>query len=104
VGRLSTLIDDLFELSQIDAGALRLEREPTSLRDLVSDTIGAMTPEARRRGLGIAGEVDDVLPLVDVDARRIQRVLSNLVHNALTHTAQGGVRVRARTTGPEVVV
>lgn len=104
VARLSTLIDDLFELSQIDAGALKLEREPASLRDLVSDTIGAMSAAAHQRGLQIAGDVDETLPLVDIDARRIQRVLSNLVQNALAHTTRGEVRVHARAAGNEVEV
>ncbi len=104
VARLSTLIDDLFELSQIDAGALELHLEPASLPDLISDTLEAMRAQARQRGLALEGEVADGLPDVLVDSRRIQRVLFNLVQNAIRHTAAGSVFIHARAAGAEVAV
>ena len=93
VGRLSRLIDDLFELSQLDAGALTLQLEPGSLRDLLSDTLESLQPRAQDKGLRLAGQVDSDLPPVVMDAARIQRVLDNLVQNAIRHTPPRGVIV-----------
>lgn len=105
VARLSILIDDLFELSQIDAGVLDLHLERASLRDLVSDTIESMRPQAQQRGLTFDGEVGEALPDVLVDARRVQRVLVNLVHNAIRHTpAHGTVFIHAQQDGDQVRV
>ena len=103
VGRLSSLIDDLFELSQLDAGALRLQLEPGSLRDLLSDTLESLQPQAHARGLRLAGQVDSDLPPVVMDATRIQRVLYNLVQNAIRHTPPEGVIVLEAQEEPNTV-
>ena len=93
---LSRLIDDLFELSRIEAGALALAPAPTSLEDLLSETLERMTPQATARGVTLDGRAAPGLPLLPLDARQIGRVLVNLVDNALRHTPEGGqVRVEA---------
>ena len=104
VARLSTLIDDLFELSQIDAGALKLHLEPTSLRDLVSDILVGMGPRAEQQGVALTGEVDESLPLALIDPQRMYRALSNLVQNSLQHTKAGRVFIHARLAGRELEV
>ena len=105
VERLAFLIDDLFELSQIDAGALRLNLEETCLSDLVSDTLEAMRPQAEQRQVILAGAVDQHVPPVLADPPKLQRVLYNLVQNALRHTpADGTVVLEAREEGPEIRV
>jgi signal transduction histidine kinase len=105
VERLSGLINDLFELSQIDAGALVLRLERGSLEDLISDTLRSLGPQAERRGVRLAGEVDAALPPVPLDPSRVQRVLDNLIGNALRHTPEGGtVEVRASAEGDGVRV
>ncbi len=88
--RLSVLINDLFELSQIHAGALRLTREPSSLSDIISDTLVSMGAQARERNIALNGSVPRALPPVDIDPARVQRVLNNLLDNALRHTPAGG--------------
>jgi signal transduction histidine kinase len=90
VHRLSGLIDDLFELSRLDAGALTLNLEPGSLHDLVSDTLEAIQGQVAEKRLRLRGEVAEDLPPVMMDAARIQRVLSNLVQNAIRHTPPDG--------------
>jgi signal transduction histidine kinase len=90
VHRLSGLIDDLFELSRLDAGALTLHVEPGSLHDLVSDTLEAIQVQAAEKGLHLRGAVAEDLPPVMMDVARIQRVLSNLVQNAIRHTPPDG--------------
>jgi len=90
VHRLSGLIDDLFELTRLDAGALTLHVEPGSLHDLVSDTLEAIQVQATEKGLHLRGEVAEDLPPVMMDVARIQRVLFNLVQNAIRHTPPDG--------------
>jgi signal transduction histidine kinase len=95
VTRLGSLIDDLFELSRLEAGALRLQLEAGSVRDLLSDTLRVLQPQATQKGLRISGQVDSELPPVVMDSARIQRVLYNLVQNAIRHTPERGVIVLA---------
>lgn len=90
VHRLSGLIDDLFELSRLDAGALTLHLEPGSLHDLVSDTLEGIQVQAVEKGLHLRGAVAEDLPPVMMDVARIQRVLTNLVQNAIRHTPPDG--------------
>jgi signal transduction histidine kinase len=105
IAYLSRLIDDLFELSQLDSGLLQLHPEASNVRDLVSDTLEALKPQADQRRLVLCGEVPDYLPDVVMDVPRMQRVLYNLVQNALRHTpADGSVVIRALDTGDEVQV
>lgn len=90
VQHLSNLVDDLFELARIDAGALRLQEERASLRDLVSDTLASFQQRAERQGVNLAGAVASDVDPVFIDAAKVQRVLSNLLENALRHTPPGG--------------
>jgi signal transduction histidine kinase len=96
LAKLGRLVDDLFELARIDAGVLRLELEETSLRDLVSDTLSSFGPEAKRRGVRLVGEIAPEVDPVLASPSKLQRVLYNLVSNALRHTpADGSVFLRA---------
>jgi signal transduction histidine kinase len=102
---LSLLIDDLFQMAQIDAGGLQLDLAPNSLGDLISDTLESFSELAARQGISLEGTVDPDVDPVCMDAARIGRVLNNLVGNALRHTsAQGRVQVCARRQGPRVEV
>jgi len=93
---LSRLVDDLFELSRIDAGVLELTLEETSLHDLISDTISGFQAQAEMRGVRLVGEVTGDVDPVLANPPRLQRVLHNLVSNALRHTpADGTVALRA---------
>ncbi|HSF82047.1 MAG TPA: HAMP domain-containing sensor histidine kinase [Anaerolineales bacterium] len=102
---LSALIDDLFQMAQLDAGGLQLNLENNSLSDLISDTLESFTEMAARQRVTLSGsttaEVDPVL----MDAQRVGRVLNNLVSNALRHTPAGGnVDVQASRTPAGVQV
>jgi two-component system sensor histidine kinase SaeS len=105
INYLSRLIDDLFELSQLDFGLLQLQPESASISDLVSDTLEALRPQAEQRRLTLQGEVDGYIPEVLMDTSRMQRVLYNLVQNALRHTPpDGAVLIRAADHGEEVEI
>jgi signal transduction histidine kinase len=81
----------------VDAGGLQLDCQPNSITDLVSDTIESFSELASRQGVRLSGEADPDLDPVVMDARRIGRVLANLVSNALRYTPPGGsVTIRAR--------
>jgi signal transduction histidine kinase len=102
---LSHLIDDLFELSQINAGLIGLQLDRASLQDLVSDTLESVSAQAAQAGMTVSGCVADDLPPIPMDARRVQRVLLNLVQNALRHTpANGTIHIEVADLGPELQV
>ena len=107
VDRMSRMVDDLFELSRIHAGVLRLAPEPVSLGDLLSEAIAAAEPVAAARTVSVGGSVDPGLE-VYADPGALSRVVANLVGNAVRHTAPGGrVDVRGRAVpggGAEVSV
>jgi signal transduction histidine kinase len=90
IDRLSGLIDDLFELSQIDAGALRLDLQLVAPSDLVSDLIEGLRPQAEVRAIALRGEVASGLAPAPMAAGKVERVIENLVTNGIRHTPAGG--------------
>jgi signal transduction histidine kinase len=104
VDGMSVLVDDLFELSRIQAGTLTLSLEDLPVHDLVSDALAAARPVAEDQGVRLVGEAPpDVV--VRADERQVQRALANLVLNAIRHTPRDGtVAVRAdRVAGGTVL-
>ena len=104
VEHLSTLVDDLFELARIDAGALTLELRDAELEPVVEACLRGVEADARRRGVDLDASVPK-----DVRARfapeKVERVLFNLITNALRHTpSDGSVAVRVEQLGREVQV
>jgi signal transduction histidine kinase len=105
VERLGALIDDLFELARIDAGALQLEMSPLPIEEIAADVVAGMEPQARGLSIELALDAQPALPKALVDGRRIERAISNLVRNALQHTPRGGrVEVSLRQDGAWIVV
>jgi signal transduction histidine kinase len=101
---LSTLIDDLFQMSQIDAGGLKLDLTENSLSDLISDTLESFAQLARQKEARLEGSLEPGLDLVWMDGQRIGRVLYNLVSNALRHTPPGGAVVVNASRCPDGVL
>jgi signal transduction histidine kinase len=95
VDRLTLMIDDLFELSRIHAGALRLSKRMVGLEDLVAEVVASAEPVARAKGVRLTGAAVRGMP-VFVDSAEMGRALRNLVTNAIRHTpSEGGVDVLA---------
>jgi len=90
VERLSRLVDDLFELSQIDAGALTLRPEPTDLGELIAEVLDRFTPGAEAVGVRLDLQIPEQFGVVCVGREQIGRVLANLVANGIRHTPPGG--------------
>lgn len=93
VDRLARMVDDLFELSRIHAGALQLSFSQVSLPDLVSDTLAGADALARAKGIKLFGRAGNVPASVRADQRELARVVSNLVANAIQHTPDDGTVV-----------
>lgn len=87
---LTVLLDDLFELSRLESGALALHRERMPLEEVISNVLEATHEQAEQAGVTLIGRVEGTLPPVLIDARQAQRALTNLAQNALRHTASGG--------------
>jgi signal transduction histidine kinase len=89
VERLSRLVDDLFELSAIQAGTVVVQLEPTSLPELVTEVLDRFEPEAAAAGVRLERHLDGDRP-VAAGGDQLGRVLANLVVNGIRHTPPGG--------------
>lgn len=88
--RLAGLVDDLFELSRIQAGALRLEMHCIPLRDLVSEALAGAAGVARAKNVNLEGRMDDDGAELNVSLPEMARVVRNLLENAIHHTPSDG--------------
>jgi len=105
VEALTTLIDDLFELSRIEAGEIAWTMGQVELRELIGDTVAAMRAPAEAHGVVLAADLPAHEVLARANAEKVQRVLFNLIQNAIRHTpADGSVTVRARSAAGGVEI
>jgi signal transduction histidine kinase len=107
INALAALIDDLFELSRLEAGEIEWSLERVRLDDLLGETVAAMRPAAEAKRVAVVAEVSRDLESARANPEGVQRVLFNLIQNALRHTpADGSVTVRAQSgvAGPEIEV
>ena len=102
---LGNLIDDLFELSRLEAGDIQWTMERVAVAELISDTVAAMNPEADSERVRVLAELPPRLADAQANSEKLQRVLFNLLHNAIRHTPpDGSVTVRAETTADGVEI
>jgi signal transduction histidine kinase len=105
VSNLALLIDDLFELSKIDSGRLQLKLEGGCISDIISDTLESMRAQALAKQVRLTGQVDPNTPNLTMDSAKIQRVIYNLVQNAIRHTpSDGSVFIAAATVDEGIKV
>lgn len=93
VERLARMVDDLFQIAQIDAGALPLDRRPVSLTEVAAEVTDGMQARAAAAGIALRLADADPLPPIALDGALVARAVGNLVANALEHTARGGAVV-----------
>ena len=105
IERLGGLVDDLFELSRIQAQAVRLMLEPVAVAELVSDTIASARVSADRKGVRLTGDGLDRSAIVELSIPEMARVLHNLLDNAIRHSPPGGeVHVSVDSSDDDMVV
>jgi signal transduction histidine kinase len=105
VSALGSMVDDLFELSRLEAGDLEWSIGQVELPELVDETVAAMRVEAEAKGVGVSAELGALPRPARADPDRLQRVLFNLIQNAIRHTpADGSVTVRAEQAGDWVEI
>lgn len=102
VGRLA---QELFELARLEYGVVKPDKEPFSLADLVQDVFQKFELAAEARQQRLVPDIAPDLPVVSADFGMIERVMTNLLDNAIRHTPAGGdIRVKLRRDGDGVVV
>ncbi len=103
--RLMQLINDLLNFSRYQNGLQKLTLAPCSLDELLEQAQGRFIEQAQQQGISLLLEIQAPLPRLHADRPQLERVLDNLVDNALRHTARGGqIRLQARRHGERVIV
>jgi len=102
--RLDKLMRDLLDLSRIEAGESQPQLAAVSARDLLINAVKELRPQVEAKGLELSIDAPVELPLVMVDRLQIERVISNLVSNALRHTKNGKIKISAERRDNQVVV
>lgn len=90
LGRLEALVTDLLEITKLEAGQVTLSRQPTDLRHIADRVVAALHPLTDAKTQGIEVDWPEHLGLVEVDRRRIEQVLTNILSNAIKFTPKGG--------------
>lgn len=90
IENLNKLVHELFELSRLDALQIQPQLEPLAVSDLVQDVVMKLQPDATQKHIQLQAVHTDQLPMVDADVSMIERVLSNLIENAIRHTPADG--------------
>ncbi|WP_224361650.1 sensor histidine kinase [Hyalangium versicolor] len=99
---LLDLITSILDISQLEAGKLRLAFAPVDAAEVVVGAVSSVTPQAKRKGLTLDVRFPEFRqPRVLADKGRLQQVLVNLLANAVKFTSQGGVRIRLSEVGPQ---
>ncbi len=97
---LLAIINDILDLSKIEAGKLDLEAAPGDPAEIVEDVLALFWERARSKGLDLAAHIDPATPaLIETDATRLRQVVGNLVNNAIKFTEVGAVMVQVAPNG-----
>ncbi|HLK56105.1 MAG TPA: PAS domain S-box protein [Chthonomonadaceae bacterium] len=93
---LLALINDVLDISKIEAGQLEVARAPFEIRATIEDTLRTVSPQAQKKGLALAAAIAPGIGVVVSDRRRVEQILLNLLSNAIKFTERGEVRLECR--------
>ena len=103
--RLMQLINDLLNFSRYQNGMQKLTLAPCNLQQMLEDASARIAAQAAARHIELVLELQEPLPVLNADQAQLERVLDNLLDNALRHTADGGqIRLQARRHGERVII
>lgn len=103
--RLTQLINDLLNFSRYQSGLQKLDLAPCSLDELLERARLRFAEQAAHKQIELTMELEAPLPRIQADAAQLDRVLDNLLHNAVRHTANGGrIRLHARRHAERVII
>jgi PAS domain S-box-containing protein len=100
---LLNLINDVLDISKIEAGELEIERKAFDMRGAIEKMVRTLSPQAEKKGLGLVAEVAPEVGGIVSDRRRVEQVLINLVNNAIKFTEKGEVRVECHVDDGQLV-
>jgi signal transduction histidine kinase/DNA-binding response OmpR family regulator/HAMP domain-containing protein len=101
---LLTLINDILDLSRIEAGREGVNVSRCAVRELVDELVDMIEPQALEQKIALLNQMPADLPLITTDPEKLKHILQNLIGNAVKFTAQGRVTVTAAVQGPEMVI
>ena len=102
---LLSLINDILDLSKIEAGRMELDRADFDLPAAIGNTLALVRERAQRRGIALASTLDPAVATINADERKVKQVLLNLLSNALKFTPEGGaITVRTGVEGDQVAI
>ena len=105
IDKLTQMVLELLDLSRIESGRAEMRKTITDVKQLLQLPVERMKPQADRAGLSLIINCPPDLPMVNVDAEQIERVLMNLIHNSIKHTAPGGeIIVSAAITENQMMI
>ena len=99
---LLRLINDLLDISKIEAGKMNLSLEKTQLSTIINDSVNTISRLAESKNLAIKIEINDII--INVDFFRIKQVLINLISNAIKFTAQGEIQILSESSKNEILI
>jgi signal transduction histidine kinase len=101
---LSHLVDDMLDLSKIEADRIEVKIEAIELQPCLMEVVDQIKPMANKKGLYLNLEIDDRMPLIKADSHRLRQVALNLVSNALKFTERGGITIRCQLVHDDEMV
>jgi len=101
---LLSLINDVLDISKIEAGQLKISVESFNLRDLIDQAVQSSRPALEKKGLTYSTNIPENIDVVQSDKRRVEQILLNLISNAVKFTEQGGIRIDCSCTDGSVQV